>query len=181
MIRINLLPVPKVRKQLGLIIQAVVGLGILLAVAGFCYTLGIGKKNEIQRISQQIQQKEREIRELQAKVGEVEKYKTQAKALEEQLGVIKALENGRAGPVKMMDELTALIPKKLWINSFKESAKRVTIDGVADGGPIIADFLDNLKTAKHFSNPQLSIVQSQEQEGFKLQKFTITMGVKYDI
>jgi Tfp pilus assembly protein PilN len=81
----------------------------------------------------------------------------------------------------MLDELTDLVPRKLWINTFKESSKRVTVDGVAESGPVIADFLENLKSSKYFTNPVLSVVNSQEQEGLKLHKFTITFQVKYDI
>jgi len=181
MIRINLLPVPKVRKQEALIIQLVVGVGALLLVAVGCYFVGLNKESRLNQIKEQITNKQREIDELKAKVGEVEKFKKQAQLLQEQLGVIKSLEAGRNGPVKMMDELTDLAPRKLWIINFKESSKKVTIDGVAESGPTIADFLDNLKTAKYFSNPQLSLVQAQEMEGLKLHKFVITVTVKYDI
>jgi type IV pilus assembly protein PilN len=181
MIRINLLPVPKARKQETLILQVAAGLLILGGIAMGCYFIGAGKKAEIASINAQIQQKQREIAELKAKVGEVEKYKKQAQVLEEQLGVIRNLEKGRSGPVKMLDELTDLVPRKLWINTFKESSKRVTVDGVAESGPVIADFLENLKSSKYFTNPVLSVVNSQEQEGLKLHKFTITFQVKYDI
>lgn len=181
MIRINLLPVPKARKQETLIVQLVAGVLILGGVAAGCYFIGAGKKSEIASIAAQISQKQREIADLKAKVGEVEKYKKQAQVLEEQIGVIRALEKGRSGPVKMLDELTDLIPRKLWINTFKEGNKRVTVDGVAESGPVIADFLENLKASKYFSNPILSVVSAQDQDGLKLHKFTITFQVKYDI
>jgi type IV pilus assembly protein PilN len=181
MIRINLLPVPKARKSEALILQAVAGAVLLALVAVGCYFVSASKQSEIAQINKQIQEKQRELNELKAKVGEVEKYKKQAQVLEEQLGIIRALEKGRSGPVKMMDELTDLTPRKLWITTFKESGKKVTIDGIAESGPLIADFLDNLKSSKYFTGPQLSVVQAQEQEGLKLHKFTITLSVKYDI
>jgi Tfp pilus assembly protein PilN len=79
-----------------------------------------------------------------------------------------------------MDELTELTPRKLWVGTFKEASKKVTIEGVAETGPVIADFLENLKTSKYFSNAQLNLVQSVETEGIKLHKFSITVSVKYD-
>ncbi|MBN8554236.1 MAG: PilN domain-containing protein [Deltaproteobacteria bacterium] len=181
MIRINLLPVPKARKSEALIAQSVMGLIILALVAIGCYFVAASKQAEIAQLNKQIQEKQRDINDLKAKVGEVEKFKRQAQVLEEQLGVIRSLEKGRSGPVKMMDELTDLTPRRLWIASFKESGKRVTIDGTAESGPVIADFLENIKSSKYFSNPTLSLVQSQETDGLKLHKFTITFGVKYDI
>src|SRR5581483_8667937 len=120
-IRINLIPVPKARKQEALIIQFVAGIILLAAVAGGCYFIRLNKEAENARISADISAKQRAIDELKAKVGEVEKYKHQVQVLQEQLSVIRSLESGRNGPVKMMDELTDLVPRKLWINSFKES------------------------------------------------------------
>lgn len=181
MIHINLLPVPKARRQEALIVQVAAGLIILALVGVGCYFIGAGKRQEIVAVNAQIRQKQAEIAELTARVGEVEKYKQKAQLLEEQIGVIRSLEKGRSGPVKMLDEMTEIIPRKLWVNSFKEAGKRVTIDGVAESGPVIADFLENLKTSKFFQNATLNVVQSQEQEGFKLHKFTITLNVKYDI
>ena len=181
MIRINLLPVPKARKQEALIVQLVAGIIVLAGVAFVGYLYGTNKEAQIRNVTQQIAVKEREIAELKAKVGEVDKFKQQAKVLEDQLAVIRSLEAGRAGPVKMMDELTELVPRKLWIMTFKESNKKVSIDGIAESGPVIADFLENLKSSKYFSNPVLSVVQGQEQEGQKLHKFQITVQVKYDI
>ena len=181
MIRINLLPVPKARKQEALIIQAAAGVFILLAIAGACYLVGMTKNAELDQIQQQITVKQREIEELKAKVGEVDKFKKQAQQLEQQLAVIRSLEAGRTGPVRMLDELTQLVPRKLWITTFRESNKKVTIEGYAETGPIIADFLENLKLAKHFSAPQLSVVQGQETEGEKMQKFTVTANVRYDL
>jgi hypothetical protein len=64
MIRINLLPVPKARKQETLILQVAAGLLILGGIAMGCYFIGAGKKAEIASINAQIQQKQREIAEL---------------------------------------------------------------------------------------------------------------------
>jgi type IV pilus assembly protein PilN len=181
MIRINLLPVPKVRKREALIIQTVAAIVCFVAVSIACYMVSESKRSQIGAINQEISAKQRQIDELKAKVGEVQKYKTQAQGLEQQLGVIRRLEKSRSGPVKLLDELTELVPRKLWISSYRETTKNVTIEGLADGGPIIADFLDSLKAAKYFSEPQLTSVSSADQGGSKLHKFSITVQVRYDI
>lgn len=181
MIRINLLPVPKVRKQEALIIQAVGALVCLGAVAAACYFVGEGKRSQIVSIQQEIVAKNRQIEELKAKVGEVEKYKTQAQGLEQQLSVIRRLEKSRSGPVKLLDELTDLVPRRLWISFIKETNKNLTMEGLAESGAMIADFMDALKSSKFFSDPQLTSVSSQDQGGQKVHKFVIMMQVRYDI
>ncbi|MDB5037986.1 MAG: hypothetical protein JWQ35_1514 [Bacteriovoracaceae bacterium] len=181
MIRINLLPVPKVRKREALILQAVVGLVALILVTIGCYFVTISKQSEVTAKHAEIARKQRDIDELKAKVGEVEKYKTQAQNLEQQLGVIRSLEKSRNGPVKLMDELTEIVPRKLWITNYKETNKNVSLEGLAESGPVIADFLDALKASKFFSNVQLSAVTAADQNGNKMHKFTVTVAVKYDI
>lgn len=180
MIRINLIPVPKVRKQERLIVEAGIAVAVIIITCVVGYLIGASKYTEIEKYQAENRKITEEINKLKAKVGEVEKYKQKLKTLKDQLGVINALQAGRSGPVRMMDELTDLVPRKLWLNNFKEQNRKVTMQGVASDGPVIADFLENLKKAKFFSNVELLTVQAQEQDGLKLQRFTITADVKYD-
>ncbi|PIR23930.1 MAG: hypothetical protein COV44_00525 [Deltaproteobacteria bacterium CG11_big_fil_rev_8_21_14_0_20_45_16] len=180
MIRINLIPVPEVRKQEKLIIEAVVAAVAIILVFVGCYFVTASKQSGVAELEKQNREITEEINKLKAKVGEVEKYKQKLKTLKDQLAVINSLQAGRAGPVRMMDELTDLIPRKLWISSFKESNKKVTMQGFASDGPVIADFLDSLKTAKFFSDIDLQTVNQQDREGNSLQRFTINATVKYD-
>jgi type IV pilus assembly protein PilN len=181
MIRINLLPVPKVRKQQALIIQAVTGAVALVIVAGACYFVGLQKQSDITTQEAANTQIQRQIDELRAQVGEVEKFKKQVQTLEAQLNVIRSLERGRSGPVKMMEELSDIIPRRVWISSFREASKRVTIEGLAESGMVIADFLDSLKGSRFFENPVLIAVNSQDVDGQSVHRFQVTAGVKYDL
>lgn len=181
MIRINLLPVSKIRKQQPLIIQGVVGLLFLFLVILGGYFVGATKNSEIKKLKVKMMVKEAEVNELKSQVGEVEKFKIQLNTLEQQLGVIRGLEQGRRGPVKMMDELADLVPRKLWLENFREANGQVTLEGTAESGEMIADFLERLKSAKYFFNPELKNIQGAEQDRLHLQKFSITANVKYDL
>jgi len=181
MIRINLVVVPKLRKQETLVYQAAAGFFVLVMVFAGCYFWGLTKVDQKVALQQRNESKKQEIRQLEASVGEVEKFKQQARTLEEQLSVIRSLEKGRSGPIKMMDELTEIVPRRLWITAFREAGKRVTVDGLAESGMVIADFLDNLKSSRFFQNPSLVVVNAAEQDGVSLQRFSITLNVKYDL
>lgn len=183
MIRINLIPVPKVRKQEKLIVESVVGAAVVAVTVVVCILLSSGKESRIDTIKAENQRIQSEINKLKAKVGEVEKFKQKLKVLKDQLGVINNLQAGRTGPVRMMDELTDLIPREVWLSSFREQAGNVQISGLATDGPEIADFLESLKRSKYFSEPNLVSVQasggSKGEEA--LQRFQITMNVKYNL
>lgn len=181
MIRINLIPVPKARRQEKLIIESLVGLFVILGTVIACYFIGVDKASSIEVLQAENDELNQEIAQLRSKVGEVDKYKEQAETLESQLGVIRSLEAARVGPVRLMDELTQIVPRQLWIDSFRESDRSVSIQGVASDGPVIADFMDNLKRSSFFDEPELNNVQSHEEGGVSLQRFSINMSVHYDL
>lgn len=181
MIRINLIPVPKARKQEKLILEAILAVVMVAATVVACVIYSGTKQQVIDDAKAANQKIQAQINELKAKVGEVEKFKQKLKTLQDQIKVIQDLEAKRSGPVRMMDELTDLVPRKLWIDNFKEAGGKLTVQGVAQDGPIIADFLEAIKRSKHFANAQLQSVVSQDQSGNITHKFTISMDVKYDI
>ena len=123
MIRINLFPVPKVRRLEGLIIQAFVAVVLLGFVGVACYFVTVSKKDALVKVNVEIREKETAIKSLQAQVGAVDHYKEKAKSLESQISVIRNLEKGRTGPVRLMDELTEIVPRRFWVTNFKEANK----------------------------------------------------------
>lgn len=179
MIRINLIPVPKVRRQERLIIEAAVAAVAIVLVTAICYWQTGQQEKAISKIEYENNTIRQQIQQLEARVGQVEKFRQQQQQVRSQLEVIRSLEAGRTGPVRMMDELTELMPRQLWINSFREQSQSVTMQGLASDGPIIADFMEALKQSKYFQNPELQSVQSQDQDGLKLHRFTITTRVNY--
>lgn len=180
MIRINLLPVPKKRKQERLIIELAVAAVVITATLAVGYFVGDSKSAAIGKLRAENQALNEEINRYRARVGEVDKYKQKLQTLRDQLKVIESLQAGRSGPVKVLDELTEIVPRRLWITNLKESNQKLNLQGVGEDGTTIADFLESLKQSKYFSNVELQNLQLQEQSGVKLQKFTINLDVKYN-
>ncbi|MGA0163661.1 MAG: PilN domain-containing protein [Bdellovibrionota bacterium] len=180
MIRINLLPVPKARKQERLIIELAVAAVVIAVTLAVGYFVGDSKSAAIGKLRAENQALNEEINRYRARVGEVDKYKQKLQTLRDQLKVIESLQAGRSGPVKVLDELTEITPRRLWITNMKESNQKLNLQGVGEDGPTIADFLESLKQSKYFSNVELQNLQLQEQNGVKLQKFTINLDVKYN-
>ena len=79
----------------------------------------------------------------------------------------------------MMDEFTSILPKKMWITSFKENNKKLDLEGLAVGGPVIADFLEKLRSSQYFKGAQLIQVTQTTFAKKKVQKFNIVCQVKY--
>ena len=93
--------------------------------------LGAGARGRSQGPEQKIAKTREEIAQLDRIIGEVKNIKEQQAALREKLDILAQLKAGRAGPVRVMDALATLTPKRLWISKFDEKGGSATITGQA--------------------------------------------------
>src|SRR6185436_10097805 len=179
MIKINLLPTKATRKKESVIQQLVIGGAIF---AGFMVILFFIHANMQSRITEQRVKNNRlqeEINRLASVIAQVEDYKKKKADRNSKIEVIKKLNEGRSGPVKMLEEFTHTVPDRLWIESWREKSKRVEMTGVAFNGAVVSDFLDNLRNSKYFSEVELDQTTLLEKQNQKMQQWRITMVVNY--
>ena len=145
MIKINLLPIKATRKREYVKQQLILGVVLLLGALIGCYmwysSMGgkiADKKKEIVSAKQQIEQYKKAI-------GEVEKYKGLEDALNRKLEIIDRLEKGKTGPVRVLDNLSQIIPKQVWLTQWSEKSGSVKIEGEALTNKHVAQFITALK------------------------------------
>jgi len=174
MIKINLLPVRAAKKKETLrqqISVAVMSLVLVLIAIGYFHFRIV--KN-IAEVTAKIATTEEELQKTKAQIGEVSKFKEAKKVLEAKLGVIESLKKGKAGPVKMLDELSRVTPEKLVLISFKEKGGGINIDGMAISEEIIAQFMTEIEKSSSFKDIELVMTEQIEQVGLKLKRFSLT-------
>ncbi|MEK6725293.1 MAG: PilN domain-containing protein [Deltaproteobacteria bacterium] len=174
MIKINLLPVRAAKKKETLrqqISVAVMSLVLVLIVIGYFHFRIV--KN-IAEVTAKIASTEGELQKTKTQIGEVSKFKEAKKVLENKLGVIESLKKGKAGPVKMLDELSSVTPEKLWLVSFKEQGRNINIEGTAISNEVIAQFMTDMEKSSNFKDIELVVTEQIEQGGMKLKKFSLT-------
>jgi type IV pilus assembly protein PilN len=88
--------------------------------------------------------------------------------------VIQSLNAKKTGPVEILDELSLIIPEKVWLTSLNNKGDDLVLEGLALDNTTIATFMKRLQASTHFDN--VSLVLSQ-QEGGK-HKFSITCKIK---
>ncbi|GAC1388159.1 MAG: PilN domain-containing protein [Marmoricola sp.] len=150
MIKINLLPVRAAKKkEFGRQQLMLFGLLLVLAAIGnyFWYSSVESQKNQL---DQQIGRTRVEIAQLEKTIGEVKSIKEDKKALEDKLKILDSLKKGRTGPVKVMDELSTIIPQRVWILDYVEAAGAVQMKGLAVSYEDLSAFSKKLKSSKHF-------------------------------
>ena len=179
MVRINLLPVRVSKKkeagkqQLWLFAVLLVG-GILVN------SLWQGsRERELDALERRVQKTRADIAQLDRIIGEVKSIREQQQALQEKLDVLDKLKQGRSGPVRMLDELATITPKRLWLQKMEEKAGQVTFTGTASTIDDVSQYMAALKGSKYFGDVELKKTTGKAQGGFRVVDFTITATAKY--
>lgn len=174
MIKINLLPVKSVQKQIQVRNNLLVAAVMLLLVGGACYVLYSSLMADIASVEQEIKDNRSEIRSLKKKIGEVNRYKQLQEELQNKLKIMDDLRASKSGPVHLMDELIKALPEKLWITSFTEKNGSVQISGVGLTENDVATFMTNLERSAYYSGVELKVTKQKVQDGLRLQNFDIS-------
>lgn len=169
MIRINLLPFraarkrENIRRQIGIYIAIVV----IVIAAIVLYS---------QRLFSDLSQKVEEKNKINAELGKYQRTLTIMKQLEKQikeinakLDVIKTLEEGKTGPVLLLDELAMAVPKdKLWLTSLTEREGILSLTGTAMDNATVALFMKNLENQKHITSVELQSARIKDLPKYRL-------------
>lgn len=176
MIKINLLPVRASKKrEVGKQWLAFFALTLVAAAIGN-YFWWNDAQVRLEAINTRIKKYEEDVATLNKIIGEVKNIKKEKAEMEQKLGVLKKLRDGRVGPVRVLDELAGVIPQRVWITNMEEGGGTVTFAGSGASHEEVANFVKKLKTSKFFSNP---ILKSSRQVGEAKVDFTITCSVSY--
>ena len=179
MIRINLLPVRITkRKEAGRKQLLLAGLAVVLAlICNFWWSMG--RSRDLSRAEEKVKRTKAEIAQLEKIIGEVKNIKAQQAAVKDKLAVLEKLKAGRQGPVKMLDALSSVTPKRLWLRKLDEKAGTLTFEGTAGTIEDVSEFLAGLKRSPFFAAPELKKATAKDDKKYKLVDFTITAGVNY--
>ncbi len=178
MIHINLLPVraaQKKEKLRGQIAAMVLALIITFAACAAGYASLLFKVDDLK---DEISSKEAKIKNLKKVLGEVAEFKKKKEELVGKLEILDQLKDGKSGPVHLLDELSLILPDKLWLTSFKESGGAITISGVGLNEDVVALFLKQLEQSPYYKNVELQVIEQSSQAGVKTNKFNVVAKVE---
>jgi type IV pilus assembly protein PilN len=179
MIRINLLPVRvSKKKEAGKNQLIFFALAIVFAlVCNFWWSRS--RSEEMTSREDKVKRTRTEIAQLEKIIGEVKNIKAEQQAVKDKLAVLDKLKAGRQGPVRVLDELAGITPKRLWLKKLDEKAGAVTFDGSAATIDDVSAFLSALKRSPYFSAVELKKTSAKREGKYKLVEFLITASVNY--
>lgn len=184
MIRINLLPITEELKTQQGRTQLLLFAGVILAVLGVFVLLYFNKSSELDKLNKQVIENQNKVKVTKRLVADVGTLKKRAETLQKQLDVLNKLEMQRSGPVKVLDELQAILSpprnadarfeqakknwnaewdtRRLWLETLSEKGQAFEMAGAAVNADDVAEFLQRLTTSKHFQNIKLDYVEANE-------------------
>lgn len=175
MIRINLLPYRE-KEKIEDITRQIMIIGItfvvfLLALGSFHLYLSMS----ISSLEENIVKQQNELDRLNKIISDIDIFKRDKALLEKKLAIINTLEENRLAPVRMLDELTTMVPvKDVWLEKLSEKGTAITIEGMARNNIAVAHFMKNLAGSPFIKSVDLVSTKEKEISGIKLQQFIIS-------
>ena len=100
------------------------------------------------------------MKELDKKIAEIKKLKSQKKQLLDRMKVIQDLQGTRPVIVRMFDELVRTLPDGLYYSSLKRNGDQLAINGMAESNNRISGLMRNFEMSDWFASPNLTDVSS---------------------
>ena len=100
------------------------------------------------------------MKELDKKIAEIKKLKSQKKTLLDRMKVIQDLQGTRPVIVRVFDELVRTLPDGLHYDSLTRKGDQLSIKGLAESNNRISGLMRNFEMSDWFSSPNLTDVSS---------------------
>ena len=172
MIRINLLGEKEDRSGI-YILQLLAAGGLTLLTLLACFQFQQSQENEVEILVKRKGFLEVQATKLREKTKLVDMLEKNKKILAEKLMTIAKLKAKKQGPVRVLDDLTRIIPERAWFTGVEQKGEQIEFKGIALDNQTVAQFMDNLKRSKYFHGEDLRVSKQYVRDGVKLQQFHV--------
>src|SRR4030043_1999778 len=178
MIKVNLIPVKRKKKSkpvptfiITMVVMTIV-VSIAMAYLVFFFNSRLSAKKAL------VADNEKKIAELKEKIKAVENFEQLNKTFQQKNDIIEQLSKSRSVPVKLLDEISNLLPNGIWFQTMTMFGDNVSIDGYGFTNTDIVSYVDNVKNSKIFTDVYLQESKSTEIEKIPLYVFKLTFKIK---
>lgn len=174
--RINLLPWRELRRQEQdrQLLSASIGAWLLTGLVvfyGWYYMNGL-----IEHQNKRNDYLSAEIAQLDQKIKEINELKDRKQALIARMEIIQRLQQDRTQIVHVFDDLVRKLPKGVYLTGLAKKNKQITLKGLAQSNARVSHLMNNLDSSNWFANPNLDIVNAQDQGGSRVSQFTVRIS-----
>jgi type IV pilus assembly protein PilN len=175
--RINLLPIKAAKRNKSVRQELIVVVILCVGVMGGLKMWNDSVSQQIRTTRTKVSKIKGDIKSLSKEAQRVEELESKAKVLEDKLAVIEKLKRQKVGPAVLMHDLATILTEldKVWLTSIREADGELVFEGGAMDHEDISEFQMGLeKRSKFFRNLRLGIVETQQLDGVRYLKWSIT-------
>ncbi len=184
MIRINLIGTKKSRAKSGVdaaVVELVVfGILVLMGFVGVFIWWSI-VEDQIAEARRRINIEREELKKLPAIKKKLDEYKQKKKFLEEQLKIIASLQRNKYGVVRILDQISLLIPKEVWLTTIRQRGSTLHIKGEAESYEAVGSFMKQLEDSPFFSRVRLQNISLRSRRLQSDDKFRDIQFVEFSL
>ena len=116
---------------------------------------------------------EKEIKKLDMLIRQISTYEKEKKKLQAHLKIIQTLQSSRSEVVHLFDELVRTLPDGVYLNSFAQNGKNLTIRGIAQSNARVSSYMWGIEKSNWIGSPQLNIISSKKSGRRRTSDFTL--------
>lgn len=189
MIRINLLTERKQKKQkktevpfAGEAKKPIPFLALLGIVTGVTLLIVVlvvvFLKMKVSDLQSEYTSNQAKITEYKKKIDEVKKFEALNKAIQQKSNLIETLKKNQSVPVRLLDDVSKLMPDGVWLTALSFNNPQVTIEGVGYTNMDVVSFVDNLKKSTAYSDVYLEETKQGTVDKTEVYNFKLNFKVK---
>jgi type IV pilus assembly protein PilN len=178
MIKINLLPVKKRKKAKPVPLFVVVSVGVTLVVCLLLAYLVYSFNATVAAKQREVAEQEKTLAMLKGKIKSVDNYEQRNATYKKRKEIIEQLGMNKTLPVKIVDQVSALLPDGVWLTSMGIKGPEVDVSCMAFTNTDAVNYVNNLKNSKLFTDVFLKESVQNKISGYSVYSFSLTFKVK---
>jgi Tfp pilus assembly protein PilN len=175
MIRVNLLPKKGSKKKMGMVQHLVftaIALAVVLVGIGYFWVSLNGKIAELKK---QVRVTKAEVEKLKDVNNQKTKYEASIAKLKSKLDIITTIKARRYLPVRLFDELTAVLDKDtpVWLTKFSVNSGSIQMEGYSLSNKDLARFVTKLERTSFYEKVDLLYSDKTKKDDREIFRFSI--------
>ena len=176
MIRINLLASGK-KKAVTIPPAIIYGAIATVLIIIISIVVLIFLNKEISSLQAAVVVKENRLQQLQVTLQKVKNYERDNAEFREKSRIIEQLKKNQIIPLRLLDEVSEMLPKGVWLTKLTDSGGSISIEGYAFSNTDLVSYVQNLKNSQYLNNVALIESRQMSLEETAVYKFRLTFGI----
>jgi type IV pilus assembly protein PilN len=178
MIKVNLIPLKKKKKAKPVPSFVIASVGVTLVVCVLLAYLVYFFNSRLEDKQRKVAENEKTLAQLKDKIKAVDDYERRNATYKQRKEIIEQLGRNKTLPVKVIDQVSALLPQGVWLTSMGLNGPNVNLGCMAFTNTDVVNYVNNLKKSALFTDVFLQESVQTEVSGFSVYSFRLTFRVK---